>query len=155
MDKQQMLELIQQYVRTHVIASKRAVVLKILTGDDSKSFIFQWEEYGGDIPTAVKETIKACTSAKRDAIVRCKGFIGWLEGETKEQYEIEWPPVDIGNRFERIIYILRALQTEQTNVVEYLSDKLWVSTRTIEDDLWVFFPYRKNTAFAAKAQYMT
>ena len=88
MDKQQMLELIQQYVRTHVIASKRVVVLKLLGGDDKKSFIYQWEEFDGDIPTAIKETVKACTTSKDDTIVRCKGFIGWLEGETKEQYEI-------------------------------------------------------------------
>ena len=137
MDKQQLIELIELYVRTHVVAPKRKVVSRLLMGDDRKSFLFHWVDYDGDVATAIRETVKANTTSKSETIARCKGFIGWLEGQTGESYAIQWPPADVGNRFERIIYIMRTLQTEQTNVAEYLSDKLWVSTRTIEDDLAV------------------
>jgi len=135
LNRDQMVELIQTYVRSQVIASQRNVVSRLLMDDSRKSFLHYYEDYEGDIPTSIREVVKSSTTAKRDIIIRCKGFIGWLERQTGENYSIDWPPIDVGNRFERIIYIMRTLQTEQTNVVEYLADKLWVSTRTIEDDL--------------------
>ena len=149
MDKEQMSTLIERYVHTHVIANQRIVVMNLLIGkqttevknhpgkDDHKSFLALWEEYGGDVAIAIRETVKASTSSKSDAIARCRGFVGWLEGQTGETYDIDWPPVDVGNRFERIIYMMKVLQTEHTNLVEFLSDRLWISTRTIEDDLSV------------------
>ena len=136
MKANEMRTLIEQYIRTQVRGKKeKDLYTKWLLGEGDTSFISLWEEYDGDINTAVREAVKGSTSSKSDVLTRYRRFINWLERRTGETYSVEWPPVDVGNRFERMIYMMRELQKPTGNVAQYLSDKLWISTRTIEDDL--------------------
>lgn len=150
MTEAQMRSFIEQYIQTRRDSALRNLLLEKEQGDvrtngrrerePSKCFIEYWLNEDGDVAVAVRETVKACTSSKASAIRRLKSFICKLESETDERYDIEWPPIDIDRDFERMIYMMRALQErpdlqDTDSIVDFLSDKLWISERTINDDL--------------------
>ena len=150
MTEAQMRLFIEQYIQTRRDSVLRNLLLEKEQRDTttngrrerepSKSFIEYWLNEDGDVAVAVRETVKACTSSKASAIRRLKSFICKLESETDERYDIEWPPIDIDRDFERMIYMMRALQErpdlqDTDSIVGFLSDKLWIGERTINDDL--------------------
>lgn len=150
MTEAQMRSFIEQYIQTHRDNALRNLLLEKEQKDTktnrrrerepSKSFIEYWINEDGDIAIAVRETVKACTTSKASAIRRLKDFIHKLESETDERYDITWPPIDIDRDFERMIYMMRALQErpdlqDTDSIVDFLSDKLWIGERTINDDL--------------------
>ena len=103
-------------------------------------FYDYWRGENGDVPVAIRETVKSYSSSKTTAIRRCKAFVKWLEKKLNTKYDIEWPPIDVGRDFERMIYMMRTLQEcpdlkDNETLVEYLENKLWISDRTINDDL--------------------
>lgn len=136
MRNEEMLALIEQYVEVHIQEKgEKDIVRKLLIGSDDASFINKWQEYNGDYHAAISEAVKSCTTNKQKAISRYKNFISYIKRKTDEEINVEWPSVDISNRAERLIYIMRVLQTEQADAVQFLSDKLWMSTRSIEGEL--------------------
>lgn len=150
MTEAQMRSFIEQYIQTRRDSALRNLLLEKEQKDTepigrrerepSKSFIEYWLIEKGDVAIAVRETVKACTSSKASAIRRLKGFIRKLESETDERYDIAWPPIDIDRDFERMIYMMRALQErpdlgDEKTIVDYLSNTLWIGDRTINDDL--------------------
>lgn len=136
MQSAELISLIKSYINTNVGSSaERQRLEKLFLGGDQSSFISLWEEYGGDYGTAVRETVKAYSSDKGKAIARFRGLTEYLRRRTGEALPVDWPPVDISSRMDRLIYIMKTLQTDTGNAVQLLSDKLWLSTRTIEGDL--------------------
>lgn len=135
-DKQTLVDLIARYIRTQVRpAAEQRVTEKLLMGDTGRSFLHFWLDYGGDCAKAVEESVKATASGKRAVIARYKAFISWLNRNTTDTIAVAWPPVDTDSRFERLMYIMRTLHECPPNVAQTLADRLWISTRVIEDDL--------------------
>lgn len=83
--------------------------------------------------TAIKESVMAYTRSKEQAINVYKDFVSFI----KEKYEvtilINFPPV-FPSDFDRQMYIVKELHEKGRNIA-YFEDKLWISSRTIENDL--------------------
>ena len=126
---------------------------KLLSDKKNEGFLFFIVDFDYDFNRAFKETVLHVVSGKSEALSRMKGFAAYLHQNGLE-FEMKWPPInDIGNRYERIVYMLRELQTlekekcgDERSAVRYLSDRLWVSERTIEDDFSFMMPPRDVTA---------
>lgn len=83
---------------------------------------------------AVRETVISYSSSKTSAVEILKKFLLFLKEKYGFDPEIAFPPIDISNSFERLMYIAKALQSPEIRISD-LEDILWVSKRTIEDDL--------------------
>ena len=138
--EEKMLSLIEEYIQT---CKEKSAIRNLLLEKKQESqapFYDCWCAEKGDVPTAIRETIKSYSSSKTMAIRRSKAFIKWLEKKLNTKYNIDWPPIDVGRDFERMIYMMRALQErpdleDNETLVEYLENKLWISDRTINDGL--------------------
>lgn len=136
MDRPELESLTAEYIDTCVRgAAEQERLRKLFLGGARNSFISLWEEYGGDYGIAVRETVKAYSSDKGKAVERFKGLTEYLERRTAQELHVDWPPVDVSSRLDRLIYMMKALQTQPPDAVQFLSDKLWLSTRTIEQEL--------------------
>ncbi|MDR1533745.1 MAG: hypothetical protein LBU64_01400 [Planctomycetota bacterium] len=82
---------------------------------------------------SIGESLRGAPNKKAARTVY-EAFIAYLRGRHSLVPEIDWPPVDAGNRFERILFIAKYLQDPE-NDIHSLADILKVSERTIEDDL--------------------
>lgn len=82
----------------------------------------------------VVEAVRSYTSSKQTAIEISRCFIHFLKGKYNLTLDIIFPPIDISNSFERLMYLAKELQVADRSVDD-LSDILWTSTRTIEKDL--------------------
>ena len=80
------------------------------------------------------EAVKCNKNSKQNAIQRFKSFIVFLNEKCGGNIQIDFPPINISNSLERQIEIVKYLQGEEHSIAE-LEDHLWVSTRTIEEDL--------------------
>lgn len=84
---------------------------------------------------SVKESVKAYTRNKENMIKAHKALIREINNKTNWNFSDDFfPPIPISNTFERLMYIAKFLQDSQRSINE-LEDVLWVSRRTIEDDL--------------------
>ncbi|MFH5835819.1 hypothetical protein ACHAL6_07060 [Proteiniclasticum sp. C24MP] len=83
---------------------------------------------------AMKETVKSYTSSKGSAIRIFRKFLEFLKDEYGQELQISFPEIDISSSFERQMYLAKMVQFEALNM-EDLADKLWVSKRTLEEDL--------------------
>jgi len=83
---------------------------------------------------AVRETVKGYSSNKTNAVDMLRHFLKFLKEKYGFETEIRFPHIDISNSFERLMYIAKALQSPEIRISD-LEDILWVSKRTIEDDL--------------------
>lgn len=90
------------------------------------------EESG--LQNAMKETILSYTSSKRSAISIFGIFIDFLKKEYGFQGKVTFPEIDISSSFERQMYLAKMIQNEEYSV-DSLAGKLWVSKRTLEEDL--------------------
>ena len=82
----------------------------------------------------MKETVKSYTSSKRSAIRIFEIFMDFLKKEYGFEGKVTFPEIDISSSFERQMYLAKMIQNEKYDV-ESLSEKLWVSERTLEEDL--------------------
>lgn len=142
MTREEMTQLIETFIKKKVGGPEEKKYCKKLLLDAEKGFIAHWEEYEGEyLSDAFKETVKGTQGGKTEALRRMVNFYNFLH-ENGCNEEIIWPKIDdIGNRYERIVFIMREMQTapetvmgDRLNVVRWLSDLLWVNERTIEDD---------------------
>lgn len=83
---------------------------------------------------AVRQTIKSYTSSKETAVDLFKRLTAYVNKHTGSNYALNCPPIQSGNTFERLMYISRYIQ-DPNNRISDLEDLLWVSSRTIENDL--------------------
>lgn len=136
MNKDELQAIIERYIDTQLrLKSEKKLVQELFLGNKGTSFIMLWTEYGGDYGAAVRESVKSSTSDKQTTIDRYKKLIDYLKRNTTEYIEIDWPPIDVPSRFERLVYIMKILQTSPRDAAQFLSDKLWMSTRTVEKEL--------------------
>ncbi len=85
------------------------------------------------IGTAIKESVRSYTRDKNTAISVYKDFVSFIEEKYEINIPIEFPPT-FSSEFDRQMYIVKELH-EKGRDTSYLEEKLWVSDRTIEDDL--------------------
>ena len=128
---------VSEYAKT---VKDRNNLRKLLTGDEN-SFLSNWKAGSDYYSAAIRDTVINALGGKTEALQRMKDFVRFLRRKGIE-IESEWPPIDdIGNRFERIVYIMREMQTANEEIKKtgkkasvYLAEKLWVSDRTIDED---------------------
>lgn len=83
---------------------------------------------------AMEYTIQSYTSSKRSAIRIFRIFMDFLKKEYGFEGKVTFPEIDISSSFERQMYLAKMIQNEEYNVLS-MSRKLWVSVRTLEEDL--------------------
>ncbi len=83
---------------------------------------------------AIVETVRSYSSSKATAIAILKEFHGHAEMKYGIKAVISYPKVDISDSFERMMYIVKFLQDSEKTMTD-LYDELWVSARTLEEDL--------------------
>ena len=81
----------------------------------------------------IEQSVRAYSRNKDVAIRIYKDFLGFLKTEGGIDVSVEFPPI-ANNTFERLMFIAKYLQ-EPDNKVADLPDLLWVSKRTIDDDI--------------------
>ena len=136
MNKNKLAALIGTYIEKSVRpSSEQKQVRNLLLGEGRGSFIDRWEDLDGDYHTAIKETVMALTSDKGMAIKRCKLFVRWLQKNTTAEIRVDWPPIDVSSRIDRLVYIMHLLHENPPNAAAFLSGKLWMSERSVEAEL--------------------
>lgn len=85
------------------------------------------------ICAAIKESVKAYTRDKNKAINLYKDFISFISEKYHIDIPIVFPPI-FTSELDRQMYIVKELH-EKGRGINYLENKLWVSDRTIEEDL--------------------
>ena len=87
------------------------------------------------LPSNIRDSVAAYSSNKDMAIALYKDFVEYLrnKGITTSD-DIVFPPIPVSNTFERLMFIAKYLQKKDNKISE-LPEKLWVSDRTIKDDL--------------------
>lgn len=147
MKREELVQFIEKYIKQNIVGEKEKEFFHNLLLDKKNSFIAQWDKADGDIVLAIKNAVVGDPGGKTEALLRMKRFSSYLKRQGVE-FDVDWPPIeDIGNRYERLVFILREMQTyERTdgligeNATSYLAAKLWVSERTIDED----FSYLKS-----------
>lgn len=81
----------------------------------------------------IKSSVMALPRGKESAIKVYKKLIAFLK-EKGIEVSIEFPRIPIENSFERQMFIAKYLQDKNAKISD-LKDKLWVSDRTIDQDL--------------------
>jgi len=85
------------------------------------------------IGAAIKESVKSYTRDKNRAINEYKNFVNFIRRKYQVNIPVGFPPV-ISSEIDRLMFIVKELH-EKGRGASYLADKLWVSDRTIEEDL--------------------
>ena len=102
----------------------------LLTGSRPYSLNSQpgyWEsEY---LPSNIRNSVMTYSSNKDTAISLYRDLIEFLA-----EKGVAVPPIPISNTFERLMFIAKYLQDENNRISD-LSGRLWVSERTIEEDM--------------------
>lgn len=123
---------ISKYLEEYV--QKRKSAKNLLLGNSPASLVNQ-DEFGNSeyLPDNIKHSVRAYTRNKDSAIQIYKDFLTFLKRKGIE-VNVNFPPISISNNFERLMFIAKYLQDPRHEVKE-LEDLLWVSSRTIEDDM--------------------
>lgn len=87
-----------------------------------------------EMQMAIKEVVMSYASNKGSAITILKKFLAFLKEEYQFDVEVQFPKIDISNSFERQMYLAKVLQNNEVTV-DQLSEELWISSRTIDEDL--------------------
>ena len=91
-----------------------------------------WEsEY---LPSNIRNSVMAYSSNKDTAIALYRDLTAFLAENGVAVPPITFPPIPISNTFERLMFIAKYLQDENNRISD-LSGRLWVSERTIEEDM--------------------
>lgn len=129
----EMLVLINDFI-AHQPSAERAQLRRLLC----ENFLPRWESTR-DIERAMRDSVSEMQAGKLSALQRYRRFADWLTAHGANDPAIEWPAGDPSSRFERLVAICRLMQGREVmrerEAVEYLTSKLWVSERTIREDL--------------------
>lgn len=110
------------------------VVHSLIKSD--KEFAFTNQEFFEDseyLAYNIKSCVKGYQRDKKAAMDVFKHFLKFLR-EKGVNEEVQFPPVDISNSFERLMFIAKYLQDPRHNVAD-LSELLWISEVTIRKDI--------------------
>lgn len=120
---------------------KLSAVRNLLSGSAESSFIrlcgseLQKERPDRDvIAEAVQNSVRSYSSNKDSAIAIYKSFLDYCFAHSGIKIDVKFPPIPVSNGFERLMFIAKYLQDPEHKISE-LPDLLWVSDRTIEDDI--------------------
>ena len=81
----------------------------------------------------IKSSVSAYSRNKDIAIRIYKDFLTFLKNKGVD-VDVPFPPISVSNSFERLMFIAKYLQDPRHKVSD-LSDLLWVSPRTINEDI--------------------
>ncbi|WP_312458563.1 hypothetical protein [Proteiniclasticum sp.] len=82
----------------------------------------------------MKDVVMSYRSHKGSAIHVFQKVLSFLEEKYEFYADIQFPEIDVWNTFERQMYLAKELQAGDLKIQD-LSDRLWVSTRTMEENL--------------------
>lgn len=107
----------------------------LLTGDGEAALV-QQESYENSEYLAynIKASVRAYSRNKDIAIHIYKDFLKFVKEKAGIEVSVQFPPISISNTFERLMFIAKYLQDPRHKVSD-LPDLLWVSQRTISDDI--------------------
>ena len=107
----------------------------LLNGDQSYSMKHQEVYYESEyLPMTIRSSVQAYANNKDIAIALYKDLISYLKDNGVPVPTVDFPPIPVSNTFERLMFIAKYLQDEEHRIAD-LPDILWVSSRTIEEDL--------------------
>lgn len=107
----------------------------LLTGDGEASLINQeFYENSEYLAYNIQSSVRAYSRNKDIAIHIYRDFLDFLKTKSGIEISIQFPPVSISNTFERLMFIAKYLQDPRHKVSD-LPELLWVSQRTISDDI--------------------
>ena len=86
------------------------------------------------LPITIRNSVQAYSSNKDTAIALYKDFVRFLNESGLSFPTVEFPPIPVANTFERLMFIAKYLQDEIHRISD-LTDLLWVSPRTVEEDI--------------------
>lgn len=113
---------------------KANAVKNILLEDRNAALVrqpaYQESEF---LPCNIKLSVRQYAGTKDTAIHIYRDFLKYLRRHGID-VEGQFPPISISNTFERLMFIAKYLQDPRHTIAE-LPDRLWVSDRTIEEDL--------------------
>ena len=116
------------------LSCSSTTVHNLISGDAKYAFTKQKEYDNSEYLAAnIKCSVKSYTRDKGVAISIYQNFCEFLRRNDIE-VNVEFPPINVSNNFERLMFISKHLQNPDKKVSD-LEDELWVSERTIEDDL--------------------
>jgi hypothetical protein len=92
---------------------------------------FSESEY---LPANIKTSVTIYSSNKDTVIEMYKDLVAFLKSKGVDVPDVSFPPIPVSNSFERLMFIAKYLQ-DQNNRILQLPDLLWVSPRTVEEDL--------------------
>ncbi len=87
-----------------------------------------------EMQMAIKEVVMSYTSNKGSAMKIFAKFLAYLKQAYHFDAEVQFPQIDTSNSFERQMYLAKVLQNNEVTVSS-LSQELWISDRTINEDL--------------------
>lgn len=110
-------------------------VRSLLKGNNEAALIKQ-ESYENSEYLAynIKSSVRAYSRNKDIAIHIYKDFLEFLKEKSGVEISVNFPPISISNTFERLMFIAKYLQ-DPRHKVSKLPDLLWVSQRTINEDI--------------------
>ena len=103
---------------------------------DSANSLLKQDGFNGEseyLSDAIKGCVRSYSRDKDVAIDICRGLIEFLRAKGIN-VEIQFPTISISNDFERLMFIAKYLQDPRHKVSD-LEDRLWVSPRTIVEDM--------------------
>lgn len=109
-------------------------VHNLFKSDSPSALINQVDYYESDcLAENIKLSVQSYLRDKDIAIGIYKSFIEYLR-QNGVNISVEFPQISISNTFERLMFISKYLQNPNHKISD-LSDVLWVSSRTISDDI--------------------
>lgn len=127
-------DLIDEFVSRRRYKPYESICEDVLTSGKSYSLCSQEvcteSEY---LQINIRSSVRGYTRNKDNAVELYKAFVSFLR-ERDVDAEVEFPPVAISSAFDRRIFIAKYLQSEGARLDE-LENILWVSARTINEDL--------------------
>lgn len=127
--------LFEEFIKKYSPYKYHKTYLKnLLTGNKSNS-LCQFEGYNDSdyLAASMKDSVCASVRGKDQVINVYKDLVSFLS-EKGIDIDIEFPAISIDSSFDRLLFIAKYFQNKDATIAE-LPDKLWVSERTIENDL--------------------
>lgn len=112
----------------------RTYLKNLLTGDKANS-LSRFNDYNNtdNLAACMIDSVCASVRGKDQVICVYKDLVQFLS-EKGIDIEIEFPTISIDSSLDRLLFIAKHFQNEGATI-EQLPDLLWVSERTIENDL--------------------
>ena len=102
---------------------------------------------------AVMQTVKGYTSSKESAISIFKELTAYIKNRKDVVFHVEYPPIPLNSTFERLMFIAKYIQDPDARISD-LEDILWISSRTIDDDLAKLHGYDDDPIQIAGKQFV-